>query len=336
MLLDEYFFVVALVLVVVAAGGAWATYTTAVDPGTHVEQREAASWGITGGFNHSAAVVNETPISERGAVRSGRQFYFTNAMPVLDGRFRFRLDGAAENMMVTTRATLVNYAVRTQSGTGSRSGLQRQSVAQNRSATRNGSGRRLWELTTPLATERKRLGADETMTTTFSIDISDIRERTRAIDRALGPISRVTDDRTSVAVSVRVNGTVAGERVSRSFNYTLPINSSVGYYVVYPAQKPDTQQFSITRRVLVQNDYGTLAVLASFVGLLAPLVGLAGLFYGRENDWFDVSQTARADAQRAKLRAEFEEWVTSGAVPTDDDRTTVTVDSLNSLLQSQD
>lgn len=73
-LLDEHFLAIVLVLAVVAAGGAWATYTTAAAPGTHVEQRDVASWGVTGGFNHSAAVVNETPISERGAVRAGQHF----------------------------------------------------------------------------------------------------------------------------------------------------------------------------------------------------------------------------------------------------------------------
>ncbi|GAA0469037.1 DUF5305 domain-containing protein [Halococcus dombrowskii] len=331
-LLDEHFLAIVLVLAVVAAGGAWATYTTAAAPGTHVEQRDVASWGVTGGFNHSAAVVNETPISERGAVRAGQHFYFTNPMPVLDGRFRFQVVGPVENAVVTTQATLVNYAVQTRSGTGGRSGVRSQPVAGNESKPRNQSERRLWELTAPLTTDRTRVGADGTTNTTFSVDVSDIRERARAIDQALGPISRVSDDRTSVAVTVRVNGTVAGERVGRSFDYTLPINSSQGYYAVYPPETPATTQFSVTRPMTVENDYGPLVVLASLVGLLVPLVALAGLLHGRANGWFDVSQPDRAEIQRATLRSEFAEWITTGTVPAEDDRTVVTIDSLEGLV----
>lgn len=331
-LINKYFVAVVLVLVVVTAGGAWATYTTTVSPGSHTEQRVASSWGVSGEFNYSAAVVNATPISDRGAIRSDRRFYFTNAMPVLDGRFDFQFEGAGGKATVTTRTTLVNYAVRTRTGIGGPSEIGGQSGTGSRSETRNRSDRRLWEITTPLGVERQRIEAGETANTTFSVDVSDIRERIRSIDRALGPISRTTDARTAVSVSVRLDGTVDGQRVQRSFNYTLPINSSAGYYVVYSPQKPKTTQFDITRRVIVPNDYGTLASLASFVGLLIPLIGLAGLFYGRENDWFDVSQTVRADVQRAKLRSEFEEWITSGAVAEGDDRTTVTVDSLEGLV----
>ena len=331
-LLDEHFLAIVLVLAVVAAGGAWATYTTAAAPGTHVEQRDVASWGVTGNFNHSAAVVNETPISERGAVRAGQRFYFTNPMPVLDGRFRFRIVGSVENAVVTTQATLVNYAVRTRSGTGSQSGIRSQPVAGNESNPRNRSERRLWELTAPLTTDRTRVGADGTANTTFSVDVSDIRERTRAIDQALGPISRVSDDRTSIAVTVRVNGTVAGERVGRSFDYTLPINSSQGYYAVYPPETPATTQFSVTRPMTVENDYGSLVVFASLAGLFAPLVALAGLLYGRANDWFEVSQSDRAEIQRATLRSEFAGWITTGTVPAEDDRTVITVDSLEGLV----
>ena len=323
-LLDERFLVIALVLVVLAAGGAWATYTTAAAPGTHVEQRTISSWQVAGEFNHSAAVVDATPIADRGTVRADRKFYFTNAMPVLDGRFAFGLDGDMRNATVTTRTTLVNYAVYTR-------GVQGQAGIGSRSGTRNRSATRLWEITTPLGTERERIEAGEAATTEFSIDVSDLRERIRSIDRALGPISEVTDARTTVAVSVTVDGTVGGERVRRSFNYTLPVNSSTGYYVVYPAEKPDATQFDVTRPVTVPNDYGTLTILASFAGLLVPLVLLTGLVYGRENDWFDASETARADAQRAKLRAAFEEWITTGSVATDD-RTTVTVDSLEGLV----
>ena len=109
-LINDYFLVIALALAVIAAGGAWMTYTTAINPGTHAEQRVVSSWEVNGTFDYSATVVEDSPIFDRGDVRADRTFYITNATPKLDGTFRFRFSGTTGNATVKTQVILVNYA----------------------------------------------------------------------------------------------------------------------------------------------------------------------------------------------------------------------------------
>lgn len=306
-LINEYFFPIVLILALITAGGGWLTYTTILAPGTHAEERVVSSWQVDGEFNYSATVINDTPVFDKGDVRRNRKFYITNATPILDGTFNFQLIEGDGNATVKTRARLVHYAAHKE------------------------SEKRIWNISTPLTTNRQQLTTETPSTTAFTVNASSVRNLNRRLLRRHGSLYRVADLGTSVVVSAQVNGTIDGKRVQRVFNYRLPINSTKDYYDISSAKKPKKQQVAVTRREMVPNQPGVPSIIGSLASLLVPLAMLAGLFYGRENDWFDVSQTARADAKRAKLRSEFEEWVTEGTVDIED-RSTITVESLGGLV----
>jgi hypothetical protein len=306
-LINDYFLVIALALTVIAAGGAWMTYTTAINPGTHAEQHVVSSWHVNGTFDYSATVVEDSPIFDRGDVRADRTFYITNATPKLDGTFRFRLGGTTGNATVTTQVMLVNYAE-----------TKKENI-------------RIWEISTPLKKNKERITSKNTVTTNFTVDADTIRDLKRRLVNRHGSLYRVADMSSAVNVTTRINGTISGNRVQRVFTYSLPINSTKDYYVVEQPKKPQ-QEITVTQRVIVPDDPSMVSIIAVVASLVVPLGALIALVYGRHTDRFDVPQKARAEAQRAKLRSEFDEWVTQGTVAAANGRTTISVDSLEGLV----
>lgn len=315
-LINEYFLTIALVLAVIAAGGAWMTYTTAIASGSHPEQRVTTSWKVNGTFTYSATAVEDSLIFNKGDVRVGRTYYITNATPVLDGQFQFLFTGTTGNATVTTQATLVKYAVVTKKKKPG--GSKKTSL-------------RVWEITTPLTTTQQHVTNGETVTTNFTVNADTIRDIKRRLLKLHGTLYQIANIRSSVVVTARLNGTIGGNRVQRTFNYTLPINSTKDYYAISPPKIPP-QEIKLTQRVMVPTTPSLLSILGALASLVVPLLALVGLVSGRRLNWFDVSASARDDAKREKLRSEFKEWVTLGTVTPTDDRTMVAVDSLEGLV----
>lgn len=314
-LIDDYFLVIAVVLVIIAAGGAWATYSTVLSPGTHVERQPVSEWQVNGGFNHSGTVVNDSLVFDEGDVRNDRMFYITNSTPTLNGTFWFQLDGSSGNATVSTEAHIVDFA----------------HYQEKDDETEEVTQRRIWQNKRAIAANVTELQAGETKNTTFSVDADQLRDRKRNLHEEHKSLYQTADIRTQVFVTTKVNGTIDGYPVDRTFNYTLPINSTMDYFVVSPTRTPN-EQVIIAQPEEVPNQPGTVPLVGSIAGLLVPLAGLLGLFYGRQNDWFDVSESKRTDIQHTKLQSEFEDWVTTGSIPTDKERSTIEVDSLEGLV----
>lgn len=313
-LIDDYFLVIAIALLIIAAGGAWATYSTVLSTGSHVEQSPVASWEVNGGFNHSGTVVNDSLVFDEGDVRNDRMFYITNSTPTLNGSFWFQLGGSSGNATVSTEAHIVDFA----------------HYEEQDDETEKVTQRRIWQNKRAIAANVTELQSGERKNTSFSVDADQLRDRKQALHEEHKSLYQVADIRTQVFVTTDVNGTIDGQPVNRTFNYTLPINSTMDYFVVSPTRAPD-ERVMITQPQEVPNQPGTLPVVGSVAGLLLSLAGLLGLIYGRKNDWFDVSEETRTDIQHEKLQSEFEDWVTTGTIP-DTDRSTIDVDSLEGLV----
>lgn len=314
-LIDDYFLVIAVIFAIIAAGGAWATYSTVLSPGTHVEQQPVSEWKVNGGFNHSGTVVNDSLVFDEGDVRNDRMFYITNSTPTLNGTFWFQLGGSSGNATVSTEAHIVDFA----------------HYQEKDDETEEVTQRRIWQNKRAIAANVTELQAGEAKNATFSVDADALRDRKRNLHEEHKSLYQVADIRTQVFVTTEVNGTIDGYPVDRTFNYTLPINSTMDYFVVSPTRTPN-EQVLVTQPKEVPNRPETLPLVGSIAGLLVPLTGLFGLFYGRENDWFDVPEEARTDIQHAKLQSEFEDWVTTGTLPSNTDRSTIEVDSLEGLV----
>ncbi|RRJ31541.1 DUF5305 family protein [Halocatena pleomorpha] len=312
-LLDDYFLVIAVALIIIAAGGAWATYSTVLSPGSHIEQRSVASWNVSGGFSHSGTVVNDSLVFDEGDVRNDRMFYITNSTPTLNGTFWFQLGGSSGNATVSTEAYIVDFAYYEKENEESRN-IQR----------------RIWQDRRPISVDVAELRSGETKNMSFSVDADRLRDRKRTLHQKHKSLYQVADIRTQVFVMTEVTGRVDGYPVNRTFNYTLPINSTMDYFVVSPTQTPD-EQIMIAPPTEVPNQPGTLIQAGSIAVLLASLLALFGLIYGRDDDWFDVSETKRTDIQHEKLKSEFEDWVSTGTIP-ETDRSTIEVESLEGLV----
>ncbi|UPM45085.1 DUF5305 family protein [Halocatena salina] len=313
-LIDDYFFVVAIVLAIIAAGGAWATYSTVLSPGSHVEHRPVDSWGVNGGFNHSGTVINDSLVFDKGDVRNDRMFYITNSTPTLNGTFWFQLGGASGNATVSTEARIVDFA----------------HYEEKDDKTEDVIQRRIWQNKRPIAADVTELQAGEMKNTSFSIDADRLRDRKRDLHQEHKSLYQIADIRTQVFVTTEVSGTIDGYPVNRTFNYTLPINSTMDYVVVSPTRTP-REEVPIIQPVEVSTQPETLTQVGSTAVLLVSLLALLGLIYGREEDWFDVSEADRTDIRYERVRSEFEDWVTTGTIP-DTDRSTIEVESLEGLV----
>ena len=103
--LDEWFAVAVVVLLVVAGAGAYLTYGAYAAPGTHTEERTVGSWESTASFDHSATVVNGTEVFAEGDTVSNRSVYFRRVMPILDGAFTYGYRATGDGALETTVET---------------------------------------------------------------------------------------------------------------------------------------------------------------------------------------------------------------------------------------
>lgn len=312
-LLKEYFTLIAVVLVLISAGGGWLAYSTTIDPGTHIEDRTVSWWAANGTLNHSSNVINNTSVFTNGTVLRDRPYYFMNASPVLNGRFRFGFDNRRVpqgNAKVTINTTLVQYAVQSKSKV------------------------RLWTIKHPTQTHTGKISGEKSISTGFTINFTKIQKSHKAIRKDHGSTWKIGDVRSKVEINVTVNGTLDGLRTDRSFNYELPMNSSKGFYSISPPNGPRGQAAVVNRteQTEVPTTPSPLAAIGSVTLLLVPLAILGCLLYGREDGWFEMSDGAIDAAERENTRSEFDAWITTGSLETTDFRTTVPVDSLEGLV----
>ncbi|WP_330630746.1 DUF5305 family protein [Halocatena halophila] len=314
-LIDDYFFVFAAVLAILVAAGGWTTYSTVVDPGTHVEERTAASWSVDGGFDHRGRVVENSLIFQKNETRENRMFYITNSTPRLNTTYWFKLGGENGSADVHTRVSLVDFAHYEQEAEESEEVIQR----------------RIWEERRLLDVKNDTLKPGERQNVSFKIDADALRKRTKRLHERHKSLYQISQIRTQVFVTTTINGTVDSHPVNRQFNYTLPINSTMDYFVVSPTRSP-VEQMSVTQQTTVPNQPGTAPQVGSIALLILSLVSLGGLCYGRWDDRFVVSESVRTELQNSKIQSEFEDWITIGTVPQDDPQTTIEVDSLEGLV----
>ncbi|NLV06475.1 hypothetical protein GOC83_10080 [Haloarcula rubripromontorii] len=297
-------------MVLMGAVGGYFTYTTHIEPRTTTETREVSSWQSSGTFSHQATVINETTAFSEGTVLQNRSAYFRGVSPKLNGTFRYAYEAQEGNLTTETTVLLKYRAVE---------------------PADDGNGTTYWDITRPIAQDRtEALRPTERVTVPFSTNASAAIERVQRIDNEHGN----TPGQLGIAVIARVDvsGTRNGQRVDTTNTYRLPIipDDSV-YRVADPGVV--TASGSQTEQVTVPVEYGALRRVGSPLLLSLAVGSLLGLLYARQTGRLSVSEAERRWADYRTARAEYDDWITSGHLPSDtDEMPAITVDSLEGLV----
>lgn len=293
-------------LLVVAIAGLF-TYNTHVDPGTEVETVQESQWSSTAVYSHQAEVRQGTDVFEQGTVLREQSAYIEMIAPVLDGTFRYEY--AASNggdLRTDVEVVLVSRSV-------------------------SEDGFEFWRENRTLATQSEDgLQPGESVTASFSINVTELRQRIDDIEEQLG----TTPGSPEVTVESRVQ--ITGERNGRSVDqqrtYTMDVVPGDGIYNVEnddPAQQSGEQFREETTTATYGPLRSGLAPLLLAVALVAGLA-LAGAAY---RDTLALSEAEHAWLSYCQDRAEFTEWISTGtlAEETLPDRR-VELDSLGGLV----
>ena len=311
-ILDDWFWAVALVAVVVAGAGGYVTYTAYADPGTTVEERQVSSWEGNGSYTTAATVTEPNPLYPVGATLEDRPAYFLAVSPRLDGTFAFEYRATRGGSVdVTVEQTLVLH-----------------SVAEDEETRVE-----YWRIEEPLGTETASgVAPGEPVRSTFSRNVSRLAGRAANVSEQLGGTPGQTE--VVVVTSVALGGEVNGQAVERTATYRLPIASDGATYT--PGETAGgAMTGSATERITRERTYGPPWRVGGPVALLIGVVGLAGLGYGRYDGWLTLSAAERDRLDFESTREEFDDWITTARLPSAVlDRPRVDVDSLSGLVDT--
>jgi hypothetical protein len=308
--LSRWFVLVLLVALALTLVGGYVTYDSHVDGAeTVVEQQTVGTWTVESEFEHGATVSRDTEVFSAGEELSNRSLYFTTASPELDGTYTISHDNTDGNAAVTsTNLSLVIRAVE----------------------ERNGNQVVHWQTRDSLDTlDAVEVADGETATTTVSVDIPEILNRTEAIQNDLGAAPGQTE--VLLVANTTVESSVNGETFTDTRTDRIEIVPGRSVYRVstatagassYDATEQVTRTIEPTRLEL----YGGPVLCA--IGLLC----MAFLGTARWRGWLTVSDRERARNEFERARDDFDEWISTARIPEADDRTPVPTDSLVDLV----
>lgn len=296
--------VVLVVAIAVAGVGAWATYTAHVDPGSTTEQRSTTVWSATTQFDHSATVTRENPLYPTGTVLSNRSTYFTRLAPVLDGTVTVRPRGLSENVSVDLSTRLVVRAADEE--------------------------RTYWSDTQPLTDVSVQDAGSDPVSVDFSLNVSAVEARIAQIQDAVGATPGQTT--AAVVVDAQIAGSTGDAQSQTSFSRRLTLGIAGGTYSISGPQQ-STEAVQRTQTVTVPREYGPTRSIGGPVALLLGLGALAAVAYAARDDRIALDDDERARLAYLDDRAEFDEWIVSVRLPSDEtDRPVAVADSLADLV----
>jgi len=311
---DEYYvtFVVAC-LVLVALGGflVYGAYGQ-TNERTETTVTNEVVWTSAGQFTHQATVINDTEVFEEGQTLRNRSTYFQKIAPRLNGSFVYNY--TADSGELTTETSLH---------------LRVRSVDPEAE-----SSREYWRIERQLDQATVTLAPNESARVSFSQNVSRIARDIERIQTQLGTSTGTTE--TTVLASVELNGTRNGQLVSTNRTYSLPLTIGSDLYRVNDSG-PVVQQGerSVRNSQTVIVEAGPIWRYGGPLAVLAGLVGLVGLAYGRYSGQLPVTDHERAYLDYRNDRTEFDEWITEATFPAgrvEDADTSIETTSLAGLV----
>lgn len=289
-LLERWFTVAAVALIVLAGIGGWATYNAYAAPGTYEEQRTVDQWSVEGTFSHQATVTEAArgTVFTPGSVVTNRSVYFQRVMPVLSGQFELSYVGS-EPLDVQ---------------------IQRQLVIQSTEPTRGDEQATVyWQQRQQLGTTEATVQPDQQTTVPFEINVSrTIQEAYNVSDRLESP------GQIQTRLEVSIVAAPQGENTEEQrLTFALPIEAQSTIYQVDSG--PRTETFSETEMVQVQDESKPLYSFGGPVVLLLGAIGGVGLWSMRSRESLALSENEREWLAYRDDRTDFDDWITTITPP---------------------
>ena len=313
-LVSDWFPVVVagLVLLTLLAGAG--TYSAYASTDYETEEVVVSSLNESTDFEHSAVVRNDSTIWTEGETVRDRPLYYMRLTPSLDVDYAYSYDltgtgsgSAGDDVTARTDAQLVTRAL-------------------------NEDGETLWRDARPLASETSRsLAPSDAHDVSLSVNTTRVARRISQVESELG--ARVGDVQVIVRTRTSVNGSLAGQDLSREHTSALPLVVRPPTYRVDGEQtlaagtplRTDTLREPVEATLLTR--------VGAPVGLAAGLVALGALVYASRRNLVELSEAERERCLVAERRQEFDDWITRGELPgIDQYQTVVQVDSLSGLV----
>lgn len=296
--------IAAVALLLVAAAGGYMAYTHQTAPETETQRVTVATWEVEGGFEHGAVVENGTTVFEEGERLRNRPTYLTRLSPILEGTYVLEHGGDVEPATGSVDLELVVRAV-------------------SDDVVR-------WQSRETLATESiEGLQPGEAHRVSFELNSTAIAQRISDIENEPGSSLYSTE---AVVVANATLETTAGEDrfvTDRVDQFQINPGGST-YGVSTSLDEPGSFTATETREVPV--DRSPVPLYAGILLILVGLVGAGGVGLAYVNGLATVTPTERRRIRFEDARNDYDKWISRGAVPPDDDRETIELDTLEDLV----
>lgn len=289
----RWFWVLAIVLVVLAIGTGWVAAATYASPGTTTEQHVVSSWSTRGSFEHETTVVRQNPVFAVGTTLKNRSMYYRSIAPTANGTYRFEYRAPDGDVTVHS---VVRRQIRSVGGNGD-----------------GGPAEVYWTITEPVAERRvENVSPGTPVSARFRQNISSLVNRTNAIAEGLGGSAGSIETR-FVAVTT-VDGEIAQRHVHTREQYVLPVSTDGGTYS-FGDVGPHSKTYERTDQVEVPNTYGPVRRFVSPAVSLLAMLGLLGLWRVHTTAWHELDRTEAAELEFRTQRAEYDEWISTATLP---------------------
>lgn len=294
----DWFTVLAVGCLVLAAVGGWAAYTGHVDPGTHVEERTVATWDLTNTVRHQATVTEPNPVFAQDRVLQNRSRYLAAAAPTV------RLQ--SETGYTASERGSVDIAVEAV--------MVRRAVSPEGETTGQARDRQVFWQTSQTLTDRRVTGLAPGESAAVDVEMRPLQAAngTRTLVERLG--GSPGEVQTVIIFAYDVRGTVNGQQVSRSWTTEALLDTTESSYgVTLSNSVPDGGQS--VEQVTVPNESGPVRQIGGPAIIVLGIVGLVALAWGRHTDQLGLSPAEHDRLQYLDDRQEFDEWITTIALP---------------------
>jgi hypothetical protein len=307
--LDELAPVVVVGLLVLGALGGWVAYQTHASPGVETEEQTVATWNEQGELSHAAEVTEPNPLFEPGQTLSERPVYFTGISPQLQGSYAYTYDASETGSLAVT----LNASLRLQSV--------------------DSDGDPYWTTTEELTgTHVEDVSPGEQVTVETDVNVSNVVVEIQRIREQIG--STIGSSESQLVFDTQVVGTVNGESVANSHQRTLVIEPDQASYSVDAAEdEPFEESYESTEIFESERSYGSLRSYGSVLLILLSALGLVGFGVANYSGWLRPSVAERVALEQHQQREEFDEWISTGVIPTwERTGTEIELDSLEDLV----
>lgn len=317
-MLDEWFVLVVVVLLILSLVGGWGVYTAYADTDDEqTEYRTVEAWSTTGGFEHQSEVATENEVFEEGTVLTDRPTYFTEINPELAGEFTYVYSADDGDVDVEVELIRIVRAVDAGDTAGDGDGDSSPTVH--------------WSVNeTVETTAESGLEPNDEVTASFTVDVPEMLNESEHIEDSIGSSPGTVE--TMVVAVVQIDGTVEDDPVERTDRYELRLGSDGdAYRVDGPTAEERTEER--TEPITVAGPSGPFGPIPAGILFIASFGLLGVLTLSKARGVLAPPASELERIRQSNERAEFDEWISTGTLPSSvRNRSQIAVSTLEDLV----